>query len=545
MGKGSNLQELKAILIKASNQGVDVIDLLRKVDNAIGNANSKTIKIVLMGAFSDGKTTVVAGLTGHLEDDMKIAIDESSDELTFYHLPALGYNFEFVDTPGLFGSKEKEIDGRFVRFSDITREYLSQAHIVIYVTDAVNPLKDSHVPILKFTLKDLNKLPSTIFVINKMDEAGYELNDEEDFNRGETIKKKTFIDNLQRNIKLSPNEVADLKVVCIAANPNGRGLERHFLNMENYLKKSRINNLRKVVINTANSSDQDSLRENVDRGTLRDLVSQAINKFQNFIAVNGAKIDELQSLYDDTSEKLARIRSVAIENMGLLKTELKNTQEAIELDILNVSKDEFSIVVNKHFGKEGERLEATINQIFSKYAEMNNAEFQKTNIQGSFDKMSELTKSLISATANLLKNTKIGADTVKSVRDVVASGFKFKPWGAVKLGAKLTRVISIASLFIEAFLWWKDYKENKKFQEAKDNLLKCTQDAFNSAETDYLKNENTYIKNFAPGILDVQKALHDTQENLDNLRRFRDVVKELRNTLRKWIEITSNDGNSY
>lgn len=159
MGKESKLNELREILIKASEQGVDVKDILRKVDSALGNAESKTIKIVLMGAFSDGKTTVVAALTGRLEDDMKIAIDESSDELTFYHLPALGYDFEFVDTPGLFGSKEKEVDGRFVRFSEITREYISQAHIVIYVTDAVNPVKDSHVPILKFTLKDLNKLP--------------------------------------------------------------------------------------------------------------------------------------------------------------------------------------------------------------------------------------------------------------------------------------------------------------------------------------------------------------------------------------------------
>lgn len=545
MGKESKLNELREILIKASEQGVDVKDILRKVDSALGNAESKTIKIVLMGAFSDGKTTVVAALTGRLEDDMKIAIDESSDELTFYHLPALGYDFEFVDTPGLFGSKEKEVDGRFVRFSEITREYISQAHIVIYVTDAVNPVKDSHVPILKFTLKDLNKLPTTIFVINKMDEAGYELIDEEDFERGKNIKTKTFIDNLKRNIGLSSDEVENLKVVCIAADPNGRGLSRHFLNMENYLKKSRVNNLRKVVINTAKGADKDALRDNVDKGTVRDLVSQSIQKLQDYIGETGVKIDELQSLYDDTSEKLVRIRSVAMENMGFLKADLKNAQEEIEVDIINVSKDEFGTVVNKHFGKEGERLEATINHLFSKYAEMNNAEFQKTNIQGSFDKMSEITKGLIGATAKLLKNTKIGADTVKGVRDVVASGFKFKPWGAVKLGAKITKYLGIASLLIEAFLWWKEYKENKKFENAKKELLKGAQDAFSSAETKFLKNEQVYLENFAPGVFAVQTALNDTQENLDNFRRFRDVVKDLRNTLRKWIESTSTDGDMY
>ena len=42
---------------------------------------------------------------------MKIDEDESSDELTIYHIESLGNNYEVVDTPCLFGTKEKEIDG--------------------------------------------------------------------------------------------------------------------------------------------------------------------------------------------------------------------------------------------------------------------------------------------------------------------------------------------------------------------------------------------------------------------------------------------------
>lgn len=215
----NNLSELRNILIKAQTHGLDVSDLLRKVDNAITQSKSNSIKVVLMGAFSDGKTTVIGGLTEHLESNMKIAIEESSDELAFYHLPALGYDFEIVDTPGLFGTKEKEISGRQVRYSDITREYISQAHILIYVTDAVNPLKDSHKDILKFVLRDLGKLSSSIFVINKMDNAGYELSDDEDFNRGEKIKSAAFIQKLNETIALSPSERKALNIVCVSADP--------------------------------------------------------------------------------------------------------------------------------------------------------------------------------------------------------------------------------------------------------------------------------------------------------------------------------------
>ena len=91
--------------------------------------------------------------------------------LKVYRPLGLKQGFEIIDTPGLFGTKEKEIDGKDVRFSEITERYLSQAHIILYLTGAVVPIKDSHSEVLKHILRDLNKLDSTIFVINKMDEA--------------------------------------------------------------------------------------------------------------------------------------------------------------------------------------------------------------------------------------------------------------------------------------------------------------------------------------------------------------------------------------
>lgn len=161
--------------------GLDLSDVKSKIQSIKSMVNDGIIRIVLLGSFSDGKTTAVAGLLGRLDDSMKIDSDESSDELTVYRPDGLKEGFEIVDTPGLFGSKEKEVDGRMVKFSKITEKYISEAHIVIYVCDAVNPLKDSHVPIIKKVLRDFGKLDSTIFVINKMDEAGYDMTDESDY----------------------------------------------------------------------------------------------------------------------------------------------------------------------------------------------------------------------------------------------------------------------------------------------------------------------------------------------------------------------------
>lgn len=123
----------------------------------------------LLGAFSDGKTGVVAAWLGKIMDDMKIDMDESSDRLAIYKPEGLPGQCEIVDTPGLFGDKEKTVAGEQVMYEDVTKRYISEAHLIFYVVDATNPLKESHSAIAKWVLRDLNKLSSTIFVINKMD----------------------------------------------------------------------------------------------------------------------------------------------------------------------------------------------------------------------------------------------------------------------------------------------------------------------------------------------------------------------------------------
>lgn len=52
--------------------------------------------------------------------------------------------------------------------------------------------------------------------------------------------------------------------------------------------------------------------------------------------------------------------------------------------------EDFSSVVNKYIGSNGDRLERSINQLFSYYAEQNKANFEKSRIQNDFEKSSEL-----------------------------------------------------------------------------------------------------------------------------------------------------------
>lgn len=236
----NSFEELKKLLEQGVSLGLNLKDQIKKVEQVINSLKSDTIRIVLLGSFSDGKTSVVAGMLGKVLDNMKIDIDESSDELTFYKTDFLGKGFEIVDTPGLFGTKEKEIDGRNVRFSETTKKYISEAHIVLYVCDAVVPLKESHVPVLKTVLKTFNKLDSTVFVINKMDATGVRMKDPDDYNRMANTKKENLRGRLKYELGLSDNECNRLNIVCVAADPKGKGLDHWFAKMDDYKLRSHI-----------------------------------------------------------------------------------------------------------------------------------------------------------------------------------------------------------------------------------------------------------------------------------------------------------------
>src|SRR5574344_238 len=125
---GKKIKFIETLVTEGLNYGIDLKDILEKVQDVKSMLKDGIIRIVLLGAFSDGKTSAIAGLLGRLEDSMKIDIDESSDEIKTYRPEGLKKGFEIVATPGLFGTKEKEIEGKNIKYSDITKKKLSEAH---------------------------------------------------------------------------------------------------------------------------------------------------------------------------------------------------------------------------------------------------------------------------------------------------------------------------------------------------------------------------------------------------------------------------------
>ena len=128
------IAKVKQNISQLNEIGIDTTDSIKKLEETVQSVNNETLSIALVGSFSDGKTSVIAGWLGEKLDNMKIDSDESSDQLEIYTSKSLSEKCEIIDTPGLFGDKEKVDDnGKKIKFSDISEKYIDQANIILYV----------------------------------------------------------------------------------------------------------------------------------------------------------------------------------------------------------------------------------------------------------------------------------------------------------------------------------------------------------------------------------------------------------------------------
>lgn len=227
-----NLEKMLDWVREGRLLNVDIEETEKKLLDVIEGIKSEKIRVALVGAFSEGKTTVAASWLGKVVENMKIDPLESSDSLEVYRPEGFEDNCEIVDTPGLFGSKEKIAeDSAVIKFAEVTKKYVSQAHLILYVLNPVNSIKDSHTETIKWLFRDLKKLNNTIFIINRFDDV-CDIEDDEDYEHQFKIKRKAVIDKLKAVIGLTSEEENQLKIVGISANPLERGIENWFKNKD-------------------------------------------------------------------------------------------------------------------------------------------------------------------------------------------------------------------------------------------------------------------------------------------------------------------------
>lgn len=527
--KLQKLASLKNLLQKGIEYMPELQSYLGKTDSIINTIQDGEISVVLLGSFSDGKTSAIAGLLGRLEDNMKIDNDESSDELTVYRPKDLKKGFKIIDTPGLFGTKEREIDGKNVKFSELTERYISEAHIIIYVCDAVVPLKDSHVEIIRRIMRDYHKLDNTIFVINKMDEAGYDLRDEHDYSNGCKIKKENLISRLRSTISLTPDEEKRLHIVCIAADPKGKGLAHWFAKMNDYYERSHINDLRQCVNEVVETANRDELSSSAYETSVLDVVDGLCEVIDGTQKPVSKAIVKMERDNTEIVEDQKQLKSELTLSRNELRSAINEIKNDVIRDIKGASLDTMGDVINGELGVQDgkvtfyvleDKLSAQIEQCCE--ANANNINSSVVKLESTYSMQEAMLNDAMKFGIGQLKNLNISGEQVKAVRDIIAKGYKFKPWGAIKLGSKITKVAGgIAaglSVGMEIYDWYKRHKNQQKLEELKVNLCNAVNDYVAQIFKTF-ESEGEYYKNFAPSYLELCRKVQERNDEISALKQ--------------------------
>lgn len=527
------LEQLRVVLNELGDMGADVSNELQKIDSAIRTIESDVLRIALLGAFSDGKTSVIAAWMGKVMADMKIDMDESSDRLAIYSPEGLPEKCEIVDTPGLFGDKEKVVDGEQVMYEDLTKRYISEAHLILYVVDATNPLKESHNDIVKWVLRDLNKLSSTVFVINKMDEVT-DLTEQVLFDAQATIKKDNLKTKLQRAANLSPDEVAQLKIVCLASNPNGRGLEFWFSKPAHYENRSRINDLKAMTTQVLHRNVPAVLMAKTGLDVVHDIVGQHMVRAEN-------QLVQLNIFAEQNAEEAARIRQDISKGRrevkqlaGELFEELQNIENSLlgklrPLSLENIRdflEDELGYTVDgvgfklhlkiksaiDHSFEQSSKVTSRISQDIGR--QLNSSEsFLNAMGESALKSMGGAAKGIASLSPDIIKGAIfVARDTLKSVAGIA---IKFKPWEATKLAASISKWAGPAgaafNLASDLFSAYKAHELEQELKSTKDSIAEIIKSSFKDIY-DIIGDDEKLMDFFAPQLKEFEKIVKTVEE---------------------------------
>ncbi len=533
------LKKLLDFVQTGEKYGIKVEESLKdKIHNAMENVADQKLKVALVGGFSCGKTSIAAAWIDRLDESMKIDHQESSDEVKIYDIDD---EIELVDTPGLFGFKEKITDsGKIERYKDITKKYISEAHLILYALNPSNPIKESHKDDLNWLFRTLNLLSRTIFVISRFDEEA-DIEDEEDYNKRFKIKKENIQNRLNDLISLSEEEKESLIIVAVAANPYDLGVEHWLKHKEEFQKLSHIKALQDATQKKIKENGGKlTIIEEAKKSVIQDVVyrqmppaKQALQNINREMEYLNKTLEKRRKDIQDLNKEISQAR------IHLREFIIRYFSDLI-LQVLGTSLETVNDFVIREIGEEGININTRVKNAFERETQGIFNEIAK--IATSFDAdMSFFEKhagTFGRIGIDLLKQSGfINATSIKAARDGIVAGgkfvgidlvLKFKPLGAVRLASNLNKALPLIGLVIEGVDSLIKYKKQQEFEEAKEKM-KSNFDGQKQEILNLINDETRFKQTCFPSVFELEETIQACEENVKKTQEFSEGLE-------KWIK---------
>ncbi|RVZ74274.1 50S ribosome-binding GTPase [Helicobacter pylori] len=534
-----NLKKLLDFIHTGEKYGIHIEESLKeKIRNAMENVADQKLKVALVGGFSEGKTSIAAAWIERLDESMKIDHQESSDEVKIYHIDN---EMELVDTPGLFGFKEKITDsGKIERYKDITKKYISEAHLILYALNPSNPIKESHKDDLNWLFRTLNLLSRTIFVISRFDEEA-DIEDEEDYNKRFKIKKENIQNRLNELISLSEEEKESLMIVAVAANPFDLGVEHWLKHQEEFQKLSHIKALQDATQKKIKENGGKlTIIEEAKKSVIQDVVHRQMPPAKQALQdINGEmeylnktlekRRKDIQDLNKEISQARIHLREFIIRYFSDLILQLSGT-----------SLETFNDFIIREIGDEYINMETRVQNEFEKQTQGISNEIAKieTGFNADMSSFEKHAGAFGRIGIKLLEQSKfINATNIKLARDgIVATGkfvgidlaLKFKPWGAVNLAGSINKALPLIGLAFEIGDSVMKLKKEKELEETKEKMKSNFEEA-KEQMIEFINDETRFKQTCFPSVFELEKCIQACEENVKK-------TQECAQGLEKWIQ---------
>ncbi|GAA7273429.1 50S ribosome-binding GTPase [Helicobacter pylori] len=533
-----NLKKLLDFIQTGEKYGISIEKSFKeKIRNAMENVADQKLKVALVGGFSEGKTSIAAAWIDRLDKSMKIAHQESSDAVKIYDIDN---EMELVDTPGLFGFKAKEHDnGKIECYKDITKKYISEAHLILYTLNPSNPIKESHKDDLNWLFRTLNLLARTIFVISRFDEEA-DIEDEQDYNKRFEIKKENIQNRLNDLISLSKEEKESLAIVAVAANPFDLGVEHWLKHKEEFQKLSHIKTLQDAT--------QKKIKENGGKLTIieksqKSVIQDVIHRQMPLAkqAQQGIKreMEHLNKMIEKRRKDLQNLNGEISQARANLREFITRYFSDLLLQVSGTSLETFNDFLIREIGDDkGINIETRIQNAFERETQGVLDEIAKigTSFDADLSSFEKHAGTLGKIGINFLNQSGfINANTIKIARDGIAAvgkfvgvdlAFKFKPWGAVKLAGNLNKALPLIGIAFEAWDSYNKYQKEQEFEKAKEEM-KSNFDNQKKEILDLINDEAKFKQTCFLGALELEKAFQEIEEKIKKKRKS--VIKNLKN----------------
>ncbi len=533
------LKKLLDFVHTGEKYGIKIEESLKdKIRNAMENVADQKLKVALVGGFSEGKTSIAAAWIDRLDKSMKINHKESSDEVKVYDIDN---EIELVDTPGLFGFEKKEHDsGKIERYKDITKKYISEAHLILYALNPSNPIKESHKDDLNWLFRTLNLLSRTIFVISRFDEEA-DIEDEEDYNKRFKIKKENIQNRLNDLISLSEKEKESLIIVAVAVNPYDLGVEHWLKHKEEFQKLSHIKALQDATQKKIKENGGKlTIIEEAKKSVIQDVIYRQMPPAKQALQDINREMEYLNRMIEKRRKDLQNLNSEISQARIHLREFITRYFSDLILQISGTSLETFNDFVIREIGDKGINIETKVQNEFERQTQgiVNEIAKIETGFNADMSFFEKHAGALGKIGIDLLKQSGfINATNIKAARDGIVAvakftgidlALKFKPWGAVNLAGNLNKALPLIGLVIEVWDSWKESQKIEKLEKAKEEM-KSNFDGQKQEILDLINDETRFKQTCFPEIFKLERSFQELEESIKKTQEFSEGLE-------KWIQ---------